>query len=132
MIDAPRPFAVIRGYDDLIAAARARKAALGISFETLDAVSGVQSGYKREGVGPWALEGNGRHVLRRHHRRARDQAAGRRGRGSDGHSSGPAGKAAVRPAAAANREPLRFNRTGTIVRLSLRGIHLWARVERTI
>jgi hypothetical protein len=35
----------IRSYDDLIAVARLRMAELLITYETLDAVSGVQSGY---------------------------------------------------------------------------------------
>jgi hypothetical protein len=39
------PLAVIRSYDDLLMVARARMAALNITFEVLDSVSGVQLGY---------------------------------------------------------------------------------------
>jgi hypothetical protein len=50
MIDAP--IAIVRGYDDLLSAARARMAQLDITFATLDAVSGVASGYSAKLLGP--------------------------------------------------------------------------------
>ncbi len=43
--------AEIRDYDDLVAAANARMAELGITFATLDAVSGVQEGYSAKLLG---------------------------------------------------------------------------------
>ena len=47
-----RPNAIVKDYDHLRAAARARMAQLQITFETLDAVSGVQSGYSAKILGP--------------------------------------------------------------------------------
>jgi hypothetical protein len=47
-----RPIAIVKDYDHLRAAARARMAQLQITFETLDAVSGVQSGYSAKILGP--------------------------------------------------------------------------------
>ncbi len=43
---------LVSEYDDLRAIARARMAELGISFETLDAVSGVCAGYSAKILGP--------------------------------------------------------------------------------
>ena len=51
-MDASQPLGVVRDYKDLIAVVRARVAALEITLETLDAVSGVQSGYSAKILGP--------------------------------------------------------------------------------
>lgn len=42
---APRHIATVSNYDELIAALRARADELGVTRETLDAVSGMQTGY---------------------------------------------------------------------------------------
>jgi hypothetical protein len=47
-----RVIADIACYDDLVEAMRLRKERLGITLETLDAVSGVQSGYSGKLLGP--------------------------------------------------------------------------------
>jgi hypothetical protein len=47
-----RPLAIVKEYDDLLDAARARKAQLGITFATLDDVSVVQPGYSAKLLGP--------------------------------------------------------------------------------
>jgi hypothetical protein len=47
-----QPLAVVRNYNDLIAAVLARKQNLGITFEVLDAVSGLQEGYSCKLLGP--------------------------------------------------------------------------------
>lgn len=44
-MDASQAIGTITSYDDLIAVARARMDQLQITFETLDAISGVQPGY---------------------------------------------------------------------------------------
>lgn len=46
------PLGIVRTYDDLLAVARARMAQFSITFETLDAVSGVQPGYSAKLLGP--------------------------------------------------------------------------------
>lgn len=51
-IDMAAPIGTIRSYDDLLALARARMAALNITFETLDAVAGTQPGYSAKILGP--------------------------------------------------------------------------------
>ncbi len=51
-LSMPEPIGTIRSYDDLLDVARARMAALSITFETLDAVSGVASGYSAKLLGP--------------------------------------------------------------------------------
>lgn len=48
----PRVIAVVREYQDLIAACRVRMTELGITFATLDEVSGVQVGYSAKLIGP--------------------------------------------------------------------------------
>jgi hypothetical protein len=47
----PKPIGIVRDYTDLLVVARARMAQLNISFETLDAVSGVQPGYSAKLLG---------------------------------------------------------------------------------
>jgi len=47
-----RSLGTIRDYDDLLVVARARKAALRITYETLDVVAGVQIGYSAKLLGP--------------------------------------------------------------------------------
>ena len=51
-LSMPEPLGVVRNYTDLLDVARARMAALSITFETLDAVSGVASGYSAKLLGP--------------------------------------------------------------------------------
>ena len=46
------PLGIVRTYDDLLAVARARMAQFSITFETLDAVSGVAAGYSAKLLGP--------------------------------------------------------------------------------
>ena len=43
---------IVRGYDDLLDVARARMTELSITFETLDSLSGVCSGYSAKLLGP--------------------------------------------------------------------------------
>jgi len=50
-MDASQPIGTVKNYDDLLTIVRARVAELGISFETLDAVSGVCSGYSAKLIG---------------------------------------------------------------------------------
>jgi hypothetical protein len=52
MTEALREIAVVKEYADFLAFARACMAQLGIAFETLDDVSGVQSGYSAKVIGP--------------------------------------------------------------------------------
>jgi hypothetical protein len=47
-----RQIGLVQSYDDLVAIARARMTELQISYETLDAVSGVQAGYSAKLLGP--------------------------------------------------------------------------------
>ena len=47
-----QPIGLVRDYDDIVAIARARRAQLDISYETLDDVAGVQSGYSAKVLGP--------------------------------------------------------------------------------
>jgi hypothetical protein len=49
---AAAQIAIVKDYDDLLALARARKVQLGVTFETLDAVSGVQAGYSAKLLAP--------------------------------------------------------------------------------
>jgi hypothetical protein len=51
MLDA-QPIAVVKDYDDFRTAMRVRMAQLQITFETLDAVSGVQAGHSAKLLGP--------------------------------------------------------------------------------
>lgn len=51
-IAEPRRIAVAREYDDVVAACRTRMGELGITFATLDDLSGVQSGYSAKLIGP--------------------------------------------------------------------------------
>ncbi len=51
-MDAALPLGIVRSYDDLLAVARARMAALDVTFETLDAIAGVQPGYSAKLLGP--------------------------------------------------------------------------------
>jgi hypothetical protein len=46
------PIGVIRTYDDLLSVISARMAALNVTLETVDAVSGVQMGYSAKLLGP--------------------------------------------------------------------------------
>ena len=48
----PRALAIVREYDDLIAAVRARMAELEMTFDILDHRSGVQVGYSAKILGP--------------------------------------------------------------------------------
>jgi hypothetical protein len=48
----PKPLAVIRTYAELRAALRKRVADLGVSFETVDTISGVQDRYTSKILGP--------------------------------------------------------------------------------
>jgi hypothetical protein len=47
-----KPLAIIHGYDDLVAAIRARVAELGVTQATIDDVAGLQSGYAGKLLGP--------------------------------------------------------------------------------
>lgn len=47
-----RQLGVVRSYDDWLAIARARMCQLSITFETLDSLSGVASGYSAKLLGP--------------------------------------------------------------------------------
>lgn len=51
-MDATPALGIVREYADLLAVARAQMARLSITFETLDVVSGVQSGYSAKLLGP--------------------------------------------------------------------------------
>ena len=57
------PIGTIRAYDDLVTVARARMIELDITFEILDAVSGVQSRLFREAAWPQSIEATWRHVI---------------------------------------------------------------------
>jgi len=56
MVGLPQSLGLVSEYDDLRAIARARMAELQISFETLDAVSGVCAGYSAKILGPNACK----------------------------------------------------------------------------
>ncbi len=53
------PLGIVRNYADLLAIARARMAALDVTFETLDDVSGVHRGYSAKLLGPNPSRGLG-------------------------------------------------------------------------
>lgn len=59
----PRQIAVVRSYDELIAALRARASELAISRETIDAVSGLQSGYSGKLLAAVPIKGLGKTSL---------------------------------------------------------------------
>jgi hypothetical protein len=59
MGDAPRQIAVVRDYDSLVEAIRARVAELGITLGTLDHISGVQSGYSAKVLAPTRIKNLG-------------------------------------------------------------------------
>lgn len=58
-----RPLAVVRSYDDLHAALRARADALNVSRQTLDHISGLQSGYCSKLLAPVPIKAIGRASL---------------------------------------------------------------------
>lgn len=58
-----QPLATIRCYNDLVAALRARQAALGLSDVTLDAVAGLASGHSNKCLGPSRERGIGATTL---------------------------------------------------------------------
>jgi hypothetical protein len=71
MLDATlRPLATVRDYPELHAALRARREELGISFETLAAVSGIPYAVKLLEPRPIIDEGETRKARGRHHGRA--------------------------------------------------------------
>lgn len=57
------PLAVVRSYDELHSALRARAEALNVSRQTLDEVSGLQSGYCAKLLAPVPIKGIGRITL---------------------------------------------------------------------
>lgn len=52
MVDAPKTLATVREYVDLVEALRARRDALQITHETIDAVSGLAAGYTGKLLAP--------------------------------------------------------------------------------